>query len=172
MPSSSRWSLPFTVPNQSFEEIKRVLKTCVYVRGSWVIFRLSAARTVESKGRVRDDLWIGKDFERSGRGLIEILHKYLTGGIEENHENPVRISGVPAEIRTKHLPNMRLNRTATPNISVYTPLCPCLLARVVRLPWTPHFAAKHRPMLIVALNLMTSVSSVKQRLSCSRTVSS
>jgi hypothetical protein len=33
----------------------------------------------------------------------------LRGGIEENHEAPVRIYGVPIEIRTEQRPNIRLD---------------------------------------------------------------
>jgi hypothetical protein len=54
--------------------------------------------------------WIGKDSEESSAGFIEILSLNLSEGTEENHEKPVRIAGVPAEIRTDHIPNKRLER--------------------------------------------------------------
>jgi hypothetical protein len=49
--------------------------------------------------------WIGKDLEGSGRCLIEVLSRYLSGWIEDNCEEPVRIADVLTEIRTEHLPN-------------------------------------------------------------------
>jgi hypothetical protein len=46
------------------------------------------------------ELRISEDLERSGSlGVIEKLPQHLTGEIEENHENPVMISGVSVEIR-------------------------------------------------------------------------
>jgi hypothetical protein len=46
--------------------------------------------------------------ERSNLGLIEIPSWNFPGGIEENHENSVRIAGVPAEIQLKDLLNANL----------------------------------------------------------------
>jgi hypothetical protein len=43
--------------------------------------------------------------EGSGSGLIEVLFRNFPEVTEENREIPVRIDGVPAEIRTEHLPN-------------------------------------------------------------------
>jgi hypothetical protein len=48
--------------------------------------------------RCWDDLWIRKNSEGSGRNLIEV-------GSEESHEKPATIIGIPAEIRTEHLPD-------------------------------------------------------------------
>jgi hypothetical protein len=64
------------------------------------------------------------ELETISKEVVMAYLRYLTGGIEENRENPVRIADVLTNNRTKHLPNMRLKRTATPNISVCTPLCP------------------------------------------------
>jgi hypothetical protein len=44
------------------------------------------------------------DLKENGRGVIEVLFRYLSGETEEYHENlSVRISGVPAKIRTEYL---------------------------------------------------------------------
>jgi hypothetical protein len=48
-----------------------------------------------------------KDLEGSGRGLIYGTAPAFYGGTEENHEKPVRISGLLAEIRTQDLPNTK-----------------------------------------------------------------
>jgi hypothetical protein len=48
------------------------------------------------------------NFKGSGRGLIEVLSQHLPGEAEENDENPVRITGVPTEIRTDHLHSISL----------------------------------------------------------------
>jgi hypothetical protein len=45
------------------------------------------------------------DFEGSCRDLFEVITRGLPGGTEDNHGASVRTGGVPAEIRTKHLPN-------------------------------------------------------------------
>jgi hypothetical protein len=42
---------------------------------------------------------------RSGRSLTEILSRHLLGG--KSTETSVRLDGVPAQIRTRHLPNER-----------------------------------------------------------------
>jgi hypothetical protein len=53
---------------------------------------------------------MGKNWEGSGRGLIEVLPRDLPGGTKENHKKPVRIAGVPVKIRTKRLPNISLDQ--------------------------------------------------------------
>jgi hypothetical protein len=40
---------------------------------------------------------------------MEILSRNFPGATEENHEKPVRIFCVQAEIRTEHLPNTNLD---------------------------------------------------------------
>ncbi|XP_033607093.1 uncharacterized protein LOC111863748 isoform X9 [Cryptotermes secundus] len=45
-----------------------------------------------------------------GRGLIKVLSPDLHGGTEENRNNSVRISVIPTEIRSKHLPKISLQR--------------------------------------------------------------
>jgi hypothetical protein len=47
--------------------------------------------------------------ERSGRSVIEIKSQHLSRGNEENHDG-IRTADVPAEIWTKYLPNMTLDR--------------------------------------------------------------
>jgi hypothetical protein len=56
-----------------------------------------------------------KGFGRKLSWYNGVLLRYLPEGIEENHEN-VRISGVPAENETDHLPNTILEsyRRANP----------------------------------------------------------
>jgi hypothetical protein len=62
-----------------------------------------------SNGRIIEEWCIGKDLEESGRGVIEVLSSHSPGETEENHEKPsVRIGNIPAETRTKHLPNVSL----------------------------------------------------------------
>jgi hypothetical protein len=53
---------------------------------------------------MNDEWRIRKDFVGSGLGLMEVLlvSQLLDEGTEENHEN------IPAEIRTRHLPNKSL----------------------------------------------------------------
>jgi hypothetical protein len=68
---------------------------------------LVVSQTVASKGRINVEQWIGKDWEGSDRGIIEIalLSRNLPEGSEENQENPVRIARLLAEIRTEYPPN-------------------------------------------------------------------
>jgi hypothetical protein len=47
--------------------------------------------------------WIGKDVERSRRGISEVLSWHLPRGTTENHQNPMRIADIPAEIRSEDL---------------------------------------------------------------------
>jgi hypothetical protein len=54
-----------------------------------------------------DKCWIWKDLEGIICGLIQILSLHFPGGTPENHEESVRILGVPVEIRTGHFPNDR-----------------------------------------------------------------
>jgi hypothetical protein len=54
-----------------------------------------------------------KGFGRKWSWYNGVLSRYLHEGIEENHEN-VRISGVPAEIETVHLPNTILESYRRP----------------------------------------------------------
>jgi hypothetical protein len=54
-----------------------------------------------------------EELHRTGRscpGLTEVLSEHFPRGTKENHEKPVRITGVPTEIRTNHLSNMNLGR--------------------------------------------------------------
>jgi hypothetical protein len=50
-----------------------------------------------------------ENLEGSYRGLTELLAWYFPQGTEERHETP-KDSPVPAEIRTKHLPNTSLEQ--------------------------------------------------------------
>lgn len=52
-----------------------------------------------------------------GSGIIELLSWYFPAGNEKTHEKPVRIAGVPVEIRTKLLPNVSLQRYLYTNLS-------------------------------------------------------
>jgi hypothetical protein len=58
----------------------------------------------------RDDRLIRKDLQGCGRCLIKKLSQNFPGRTPKNHENPVRIASVRAEIRTEHLPNTNLQR--------------------------------------------------------------
>jgi hypothetical protein len=62
-----------------------------------------------------DEWWIGKDMERIDRGLIYVLSRQMPGNTEETS---VRIVGIPAEIRTDHLPNTILERYLYTNLPV------------------------------------------------------
>jgi hypothetical protein len=57
--------------------------------------------------RIRE-WWIWEDLEGSGRGIIEVLTRHLPGGEEKELRTSVRTAGVPADIRTEHLPNTSL----------------------------------------------------------------
>jgi hypothetical protein len=52
----------------------------------------------------RDFIMNWKDSEGRGCGLSEVLYQHFPGGTQENHEN-LKITAVPAEIRTTQLPN-------------------------------------------------------------------
>jgi hypothetical protein len=55
----------------------------------------------------------------NGSGLIEVLPRHLYGTTDENHDKHIKISGVPADIRTAHLPTTTLERvTAVTTCSV------------------------------------------------------
>jgi hypothetical protein len=43
--------------------------------------------------------------EGSSYGLIEVLSWYLPEGTKENYEMFVRITSIPPDIRTQHIPN-------------------------------------------------------------------
>jgi hypothetical protein len=64
--------------------------------------------------------------EGCGYGLKKVLSEYLPEETEENHETPVMIASVPADIRTKYLPNMTLQSFC------YTSLfwCICCIALI------------------------------------------
>jgi hypothetical protein len=47
--------------------------------------------------------WIGKDLKGSGRGLDEALSSHLNEVSEENHENTIKIAGIPVDIRTERV---------------------------------------------------------------------
>jgi hypothetical protein len=61
-----------------------------------------------SNDRIIYEWWVGEDSEWSGRGLVQALSGHLVRRAKENHENPVRMANVLAEIRTKHLLNTSL----------------------------------------------------------------
>jgi hypothetical protein len=57
------------------------------------------------------EYWTRKDSEERGRGLVEVLFRYLPGGTEEKPQNTlVKITVVPAKIRTQYLLNTNLKR--------------------------------------------------------------
>jgi hypothetical protein len=88
---------------------------CVLFNGTFSISRLYSVGWYA-------DRWIGRDLEKSGCGLIEVLSRELPGGTEEIHKkNPVSIVSVPAEAGTEHLPNTSLERYlyTSPFIDVY-----------------------------------------------------
>jgi hypothetical protein len=53
----------------------------------------------------------GKNLEGSGSGIIEMLFQNLAGRIERGIKRKVsaKMAGVPAEVRTEHLPNTNLD---------------------------------------------------------------
>jgi hypothetical protein len=62
------------------------------------------------------------DLEESGRGEAEVFSQHSSGGTEENHEeSSVRTVGVPAEIRTEHLPNTSRELCLLTNLLERTP---------------------------------------------------
>jgi hypothetical protein len=56
------------------------------------------------------------DSKGVGRGLIEVLSRYLPGVTEETQESNGQITDVPAEIRKENVPNTTLKsyRNANP----------------------------------------------------------
>lgn len=60
-----------------------------------------------------------------GSGIIELLSRYFPAGSEKTHGKPVRIAGVPVEIRTKFLPNLSLQRYRYTNLSNKNNNIPC-----------------------------------------------
>jgi hypothetical protein len=57
-----------------------------------------------------DASWIEWDLEGSVHGQMEVLCRNLRGGTDRNHEKHVKIDGIVAEMRTKHLPNASLEQ--------------------------------------------------------------
>jgi hypothetical protein len=43
-----------------------------------------------------------KGYGRKQSNLIAIMSRHLCGGVEENHENPVKIADFRLEIQTNH----------------------------------------------------------------------
>ena len=56
----------------------------------------------------------------SGSGLIKLLHRYLPGEPEKNHEY-IRIADDPVEIRNRRVPNTDLKFPEIRNIITVTP---------------------------------------------------
>jgi hypothetical protein len=77
---------------------------------------LSVLDCVVSNSRVTDQRGVKKDFEGSSHGLIKALFHYKPGGTEEKYKRPVRITGIPAEISTKHLRNTSLEHCCYSNL--------------------------------------------------------
>jgi hypothetical protein len=72
----------------------------------FTILSVSRFRSIEWQG----DRLIGTYLRGTGSGIIVVLSMHLPGGTDKNHEIPLRIFGVPAEIGTEHLPNTSLKR--------------------------------------------------------------
>jgi hypothetical protein len=56
-----------------------------------------------------NDCWIGKDFEGSDHGPIQVLSRNFSGVTEKNHGN-LKVAGELADIRTKHLENVNFKK--------------------------------------------------------------
>jgi hypothetical protein len=50
---------------------------------------------------------IGKDFEGSSRGLIEVLSRHFAGGTEENTENLIQNNQCPGRKSTREPPEYK-----------------------------------------------------------------
>jgi hypothetical protein len=82
-----------------------------------------------------DDYWILKWKERwrKSSSITEVLTRHFLRGTGWKHGGPVRIAGVPGEIRTEHLPNTSLDRYRYSNpltevvVSVCLSVCTSLL---------------------------------------------
>jgi hypothetical protein len=72
-----------------------------------------------SNARIIGEKGIGKDFEESGRDLIEVPPGSSLEGLRKATKTSVRISEFSAEIRTLHFPNTNLEPSG------YT-ICPVL----------------------------------------------
>jgi hypothetical protein len=68
---------------------------CVCVCGGGGLLYCQYLYCISSNDRMFGELWIRKDLEGSGRGLIEVLSQHFPGGPEENYENPSQDSGWP-----------------------------------------------------------------------------
>jgi len=74
-------------------------------RETWWICDLfyGSAGLIKSNWGTTGDWWIVQGLERSGHGTISLAFPRVTG--ETRKTPPVRIAGVPAEIRTWHFSN-------------------------------------------------------------------
>jgi hypothetical protein len=59
-----------------------------------------------------NDRWLEKDMEGNGCGLIGVIPRHLPEG--KLRKTSVRVAGVSAEIRSKHLPKMSTEASSTP----------------------------------------------------------
>jgi hypothetical protein len=75
----------------------------------WGCFTTLSLSTLYS-GEWKYNWWIGNSLERSGRGVTEVLHRHLSGGIEENHVNLGEVSRCHAEYQTSGLSNTILQQ--------------------------------------------------------------
>jgi hypothetical protein len=57
-----------------------------------------------------NEWWIGKDLKENGREVIEEMSRHLPWGIKERNEKLARITGAPADMRTKYPRNTDLER--------------------------------------------------------------
>jgi hypothetical protein len=66
------------------------------------VFICGVLDCIKWNGMIIGKQWIGKAMEGSSHGLIMALFGHLLGGIEGNHDKPVRIVSVLAKIWTEH----------------------------------------------------------------------
>jgi hypothetical protein len=71
----------------------------------WLFNDVSIETYVISAGRMIFEWYTGKDLEGSGRGLKEVPSRNWRDWVISRKPS-IRIGGVLAEIRSKHLPNM------------------------------------------------------------------
>lgn len=73
--------------------INREEKTVV----PFILIRCHCLDTMLSKGR-RGEYELEQGFEGSSQGLIDVLSRHFPEAPEENHEEPIVMANIPAEI--------------------------------------------------------------------------
>jgi hypothetical protein len=74
-----------------------------FLKEGAILRRCQYLDCIVSNGRMFDKWWFWNDLEGSNHGPIQVLFRNLSGGLKKTMKTSVRLSGVPAEIRTWRL---------------------------------------------------------------------